>query len=85
VNLPINFIYPSFGGKLEVIGNSQMQFVSCKVATTLSGMTRRSRGFSIDRESLLQSKCASSGHLEESEKTAGVCMFCQYNIISGNK
>jgi hypothetical protein len=65
-----------------------MQCVSCKspLYYHTSGMTRHSCGFSIDHESLLQSKCAScSDLLEESEKTSGVCMFCQYNIMSGDK
>jgi predicted Zn-ribbon and HTH transcriptional regulator len=51
-----------------------------------SGMTCRSCGFTVDHELLLDSKCASCGHLlEESEKTAGICIFCQYDIVRGSK
>ena len=51
-----------------------------------SGMTCRSCGFSVDHELLLSERCGSCDNLlEEPEKTTGICVFCQYDIVKGNK
>jgi hypothetical protein len=65
-----------------------MRCKSCN--TTLhyhtAGMTCRNCGLSVDHELLLQEKCVSCEHLlEESEKTTGICVFCQYDIVKGSR
>ena len=65
-----------------------MQCKSCKAPLHYhtSGMTCRSCGFTVDHGLLLDSKCSSCDHLlEESEKAKGICIFCQYDIMRGNK
>ena len=65
-----------------------MRCKSCN--TTLhyhtSGMTCRNCGLSVAHESLLEEKCvACDNFLEESEKTTGICVFCQYNLLEDSK
>ena len=65
-----------------------LQCMTCKAPLHYhtSGMTCRSCGFSIDHDLLLQTKCASCDNLlEEYEKTTGICIFCQYDIVRGTK
>jgi len=65
-----------------------MQCKTCKAPLHYhtSGMTCRSCGFSVDHQFLLQHRCVSCDQLlEESEKTTGICIFCQYDIVRGSK
>lgn len=51
-----------------------------------SGLTCRNCGFIVDHELLGEEKCVSCNHLlEESEKTTGICTFCQYDIVKTSK
>lgn len=51
-----------------------------------AGMTCRNCGLNVKHEFVLNEKCPSCDNiLEESEKTTGICVFCQYDIVKGTK